>query len=94
MPTSRKRVERQVGQLEQMAAKLAGQRDVALRMGREDLASRARSREAGVQEQLSELRRQLLIRSAGEENPAATNRRLLAKIDELLREIATQPGND
>jgi hypothetical protein len=85
--TSRKRVELQVSQLEQIAAKLVGQRDVALRMGREDLASRARAREAGVWEQLSELRRQLLIRPAGEENPAATSRRLLAKIDELLREI-------
>ena len=63
--TSRKRVELQVSQLEQMAARLAGQRGVALRMGREDLANLARTREAGIQEQLSELRRQLLIRRAG-----------------------------
>jgi hypothetical protein len=85
--TSRKRVELQVSQLEQMAARLAGQRGVALRMGRQDLASLARTREAEIQEQLFELRRQLLIRPAGEENPAAASRRLLAKIDELLREI-------
>lgn len=85
--TWRKRVELQVSQLKQMAARLAGQRGVALRMGREDLASLARTREAGIQEQLSELRRQLLSQPAGEENPAAASRRLLAKIDELLREI-------
>jgi hypothetical protein len=54
MATSRKRVELQVSQLEQIAAKLAGQRDVAGKLGREDLASRVRIREAGVQEQLSD----------------------------------------
>ena len=85
--TSRKRVELQVSQLEQMAAQLAGQRDVALEMGREDLASRARTREAGVQEQLSELRHQLLILPVEKENPIAASQRLLAKIDELLREV-------
>ena len=70
MATSRKRVELQVSQLEQIAAKLAGQRDVAVKLGREDLASRVRIREAGVQEQLSELHRQLLVLTVEEENPA------------------------
>jgi hypothetical protein len=87
MATSRKRVELQVSQLEQIAAKLAGQRDVAVKLGREDLASRVRIREAGVQEQLSELHRQLLVLPAEEENPAAASQRLLAKIDELLQEF-------
>ena len=86
MATSRKRVELQVSQLEQIAAKLADQRDIAVKLGREDLASRARIREAGVQEQLSELRRQLLVLPVEEENPAAASQRLLAKIDELLQE--------
>src|SRR6266496_20976 len=56
--TSRKRVELQASQLEQSAAKLARQRQVALDPGEEDLASDARTRGAGVQEQLSGLRRQ------------------------------------
>jgi len=87
MATSRKRVELQVSQLEQIAAKLAGQRDVAVKLGREDLASRVRIREAGVQEQLSELHRQLLVLTVEEEDPAASSQRLLAKIDELLQEF-------
>jgi hypothetical protein len=87
MATSRKRVELQVSQLEQIAAKLAGQRDIAVKLGREDLASRVRIREAGVQEQLSELHRQLLVLTAEEEDPAASRQRLLAKIDELLQEF-------
>lgn len=87
MATSRKRVELQVSQLEQIAAKLADQRDIAVKLGREDLASRARIREAGVQEQLSELRRQLLVLPVEEENPAAASQRLVAKIDELLQEF-------
>ena len=87
MATSRKRVELQVSQLEQIAAKLAGQRDVAVKLGREDLASRVRIREAGVQVQLSELHRQLLVLKVEEEDPAASRQRLLAKIDELLQEF-------
>ncbi len=79
--TSRKRVELQVGQLEQRAAKLAGQRKVALDAGKEDLASEARTREAGVQEQLSELRRQLLILTGEEEKLTAASQRLQAKVD-------------
>ena len=57
--TSRKRVELQAAQLEQSAARLASQREKALDVGREDLASEARSREAAVREQLSDVRRQL-----------------------------------
>src|SRR5215467_8864764 len=49
--TSRKRVELQVGQLEEIAAKLAGQRREALDSGDQDLAREARTREAVVQEQ-------------------------------------------
>ena len=85
--TSRKHVELQVSQLEQIAAKLAGQRDVAVKLGREDLAGRVRIREAEIQEQLSELHRQLLALTVEEEDPAAASQRLLAKIDELLQEF-------
>src|SRR5512135_2568491 len=56
--TSRKRIELQLGALEQQAAKLASQREKALAAGREDLAATAGSRAAEVQEQLAMLRRQ------------------------------------
>ncbi len=79
--TSRKRVELQASQLEQSAAKLASQRKVALDAGKEDLASEARTREAGVQEQLSELRRQFLVLTGEEEKLTAASQRLQAKVD-------------
>jgi DNA-binding XRE family transcriptional regulator len=79
--TSRKRVELQVSQLEQSVAKLAGQREVALADGREDLASEARTREAGVQERLSEMRRQLLTLTGEEERLTAASQHLAAKVD-------------
>ena len=79
--TSRKRVELQISQLEQTAAKLASQRGHALDAGREDLASEARTREAGVQGQLSGLRRHLLILTGEEERLTAASQRLQAKVD-------------
>jgi phage shock protein A len=79
--TSRKRVELQASQLEQRAAKLASQRQVALDAGEEDLASDAQTREAGVQQQLSQLRRQLLILTGEEEKLTAASQRLQAKVD-------------
>jgi len=65
--TSCKRVEVQVGQLEELAAKLAGQRRDALDSGDQDLAREARAREAGVQQQLSGLRDQLSVMKNEEE---------------------------
>jgi DNA-binding XRE family transcriptional regulator len=79
--TSRQRVELQASQLEQGAARLASQRQVALDAGEEDLASDAQAREAGVQEQLSQLRRQLLILTGEEEKLTAASQRLQAKAD-------------
>jgi DNA-binding XRE family transcriptional regulator len=79
--TSRKRVELQASQLEQSAAKLASQREHAVDAGEEDLASDARTREAGVQDQLFELRRQLLILTGEEEKLTAASQRLQAKVD-------------
>ena len=55
--TSRKRIELHVNQLDNQAARLAGEREQALAAGREDLASQARARETSVLEQLSGLRR-------------------------------------
>jgi DNA-binding XRE family transcriptional regulator len=79
--TSRKRVELQASQLEASAAKFARQRQDAVDAGQEDLASDARSREAGVQEQLSELRHQLPVLRGEEERLAAASQRLQAKVD-------------
>jgi DNA-binding XRE family transcriptional regulator len=79
--TSRKRIELQASQLARRAAALVSQRGEALRAGRGDLASEARSREAAVQEQLSELRRQLAILTGQEEELTAASQRLTAKVD-------------
>jgi phage shock protein A/DNA-binding XRE family transcriptional regulator len=79
--TSRKRVELQASELERRAARLASQREAALNDGREDLAGEARTHEAGVQEQLSELQRQFLILADEEEKLTAASQRLQAKVD-------------
>jgi DNA-binding XRE family transcriptional regulator len=76
--TSRKRVELQVGQLEETAAKLAGQRRDALDSGAEDLAGDVRAR---VQEQLSSLRDQLSVMKNEEEELTAASQRLQARVD-------------
>jgi DNA-binding XRE family transcriptional regulator len=79
--TSRKRLEIQVGSLEQQADRLARQRDEADRAGRENLAGVASSRAAVVEEQLSDLRRQLL-RLTGEEAKLTTaSQRLQGKVE-------------
>jgi phage shock protein A len=79
--TSRKRVELQVDQLEQSAAKLLRQVQDALDTGREDLASDAQARQTGVQEQLSGLRHQLAALRGEEERLTAASQRLQVKID-------------
>ena len=76
--TTRKRVELQVGQLEETAAKLAGQRKDALDSGDEDLAGEVRAR---VQEQLSSLRDQLSVMKNEEEELTAASQRLQARVD-------------
>jgi phage shock protein A/DNA-binding XRE family transcriptional regulator len=79
--TSRKRVELQVSQLEAHAAKFARQHQAAVDAGQEDVASDARSRQAGAQEQLSELRRQLSALRDEEERLVAASQRLQAKVE-------------
>lgn len=79
--TSRKRVELQVDQLEQAAGGLARQSQDALGTGQEDLASDARSREAGAREQLLVLRRQLSVLLGEEQRVTAASQRLQAKVD-------------
>jgi DNA-binding XRE family transcriptional regulator len=79
--TTRKRVELQVGQLEEFAAKLAGERREALDSGDQDLAREAQRREARVQEQLSSLRDQLSVTKNEEETLTAASQRLQARVD-------------
>jgi phage shock protein A len=79
--TSRKRVELMVSSLEQQAAKLASQREHALGAGNESLASEARSREAGTQQRLSELHRQLRTLTGEEERLTLASQRLQGKVE-------------
>jgi phage shock protein A/DNA-binding XRE family transcriptional regulator len=79
--TSRKRVELMVTSLEQQAAKLAGQREHALGAGNESLAMQARSREAGIQQRLSELHRQLHTLTGEEDRLTVASQRLQAKVE-------------
>jgi DNA-binding XRE family transcriptional regulator len=79
--TSRKRVELQVSQLEANAAKFARQHQAAVDAGQQDVASDARSRQAGAQEQLSELRQQLSALRDEEKRLAAASQRLQAKVE-------------
>ena len=82
--TSRKRIELTVGQLEQQAATLAGQRGHALDTGHDDVAREAASREAGIQARLSQLRRQLDTLAGDEERLTTASQRLQARV-ELFR---------
>lgn len=79
--TSGKRLELQADTLERQLAKLAGQREAALRDGREDLAAVARDRETAIQEQLFSLRRQHATLAAEEEELFAASQRLQAKVE-------------
>jgi phage shock protein A len=56
--TSRRRIELQLGQLQQSAAKLQGQAQQALAAGREDLAREALTRRAAVTSQTGDLQAQ------------------------------------
>jgi phage shock protein A/DNA-binding XRE family transcriptional regulator len=81
--TSRKRVELQVSTLQQQAVKLASQRERALAAGDEVLASEARSREAGIQQRLSELARQMHTLTGQEERLTLASQRLQAKVEDF-----------
>jgi DNA-binding XRE family transcriptional regulator len=70
-----------VSPLERQAAKLASQRQDALGAGNESLASETRSREAGTQQRLSELHRQLRTLMGEEERLTVASQRLQAKVE-------------
>ncbi|MCC9306056.1 PspA/IM30 family protein [Kitasatospora sp. RB6PN24] len=79
--TSRKRVELQITQLDQSSAKLEGQAQQALAVGREDLAREALSRRAAVTSQITDLRGQETSLQAEEEKLTLASQRLQAQVD-------------
>src|SRR3954469_15919622 len=79
--TSRKRVELQVGQLEQQSNKLTDQAQKALSMGREDLAREALTRKSAVTGQISDLEAQHTQLQGEEEKLTLASRRLEAKVE-------------
>ena len=79
--TSRKRVEIQVTQLEQQAAKLQGQAEKAIEMGREDLAREALTRKSGLTAQMGDLKAQHAQLQGEEEKLTLAQQRLQAKVE-------------
>ncbi len=79
--TSRKRVELQVSQLEQQAAKLQGQAEKAISVGREDLAREALTRRSGLSSQITDLKAQHAQLLGEEEKLTLAQQRLQAKVE-------------
>lgn len=81
--TSRKRVELQIGQLEQQSTKLQGQAEKAIAADREDLAREALTRKSGLTSQINDLRTQLAQLQGEEEKLTLAQQRLQAKVEEF-----------
>jgi phage shock protein A len=79
--TSRKRVELQVGQLEQQSNKLTEQAQKALSVGREDLAREALTRKSALSGQISDLKAQHAQLQGEEEKLTLASQRLQAKVE-------------
>lgn len=79
--TSRKRVELQVNQLEQQAAKLQGQAEKAIEAGREDLAREALTRKSGLTSQIEALKQQRSQLQGEEEKLVLAQQRLQVKVE-------------
>lgn len=79
--TSRKRVELQVNQLKQQAAKLTDQAQKALSVGREDLAREALTRKSAVTNQITDLQAQHDQLQGEEEKLTLASQRLQAKVE-------------
>jgi hypothetical protein len=79
--TSRYRIELQIKQLEESAAKLVQQSRDAFDLGKDDQVRAAQARGAGVQEQLSRLRTQHSALKEQEERLTAASQRLQAWVD-------------
>jgi phage shock protein A len=79
--TSRKRLELQLGQLQQKSATYEDQGRKALALGREDLAREALSRRAALQQQITDLETQHQTLQGEEEKLTLASQRLQAKVD-------------
>lgn len=79
--TSRKRLELQIGQLDQQSAKLETQAKAALSQGREDLAREALTRRSNLTVQLQDLHAQLAALQDQEEKLTQASMRLQAKVE-------------
>lgn len=79
--TSRKRVELQVNQLEQQAAKLQAQAEKAISVDREDLAREALTRKSGLTSQINDLKAQQAQLQGEEEKLTLAQQRLQAKVE-------------
>jgi phage shock protein A len=79
--TSRKRLELQIGQLDQQSTKLETQAKAALGQGREDLAREALTRRSAVTVQLDDLHGQLAALQDQEEKLTQASQRLQAKVE-------------
>ncbi len=79
--TSRKRMEMQVAQLETQGAKLQGQAEKSLEMGREDLAREALTRRSGLTGQINDLKAQHANLLGEEEKLTLAQQRLQAKVE-------------
>lgn len=79
--TSRKRLELQIGQLDQQSGKLESQAKAALAGGREDLAREALTRRSGLTTQLNDLHAQLATLQDQEEKLTQASQRLQAKVE-------------
>lgn len=79
--TSRKRVELQIGQLEQQQGKLTDQAQKAVSLNRDDLAREALTRKSGLTAQIADLQTQLAGLQAEEEKLVLAQSRLQAKVE-------------
>ncbi|WP_107774904.1 PspA/IM30 family protein [Nocardioides sediminis] len=91
--TSRKRVELQVNQLEQQAAKLQGQAEKAIGAGREDLAREALTRKSGLTSQITDLKAQHANLQGEEEKLVLAQQRLQAKVEAFRTRKETIKAN-
>ena len=79
--TSRRRIELQLAQLQQSAAKLQGQAQQALAAGREDLAREALTRRAAVTSQIGDLQAQQASLQAEQDKLTVASQRLQAQVE-------------
>jgi phage shock protein A len=79
--TSRRRIELQLAQLEQSAAKLQGQAQQALAAGREDLAREALTRRAAATSQIGDLQGQQASLQAEQDKLTLASQRLQVKVE-------------